>query len=116
MEEVHEAFAVQEVFKNRFLGQGKAFFLDHEGAGLADDLICPDPVWTVFGTGPTEQALGNNFVKALAEITIFFSHPFNQAQLPSGDERFFQRFHIDWTLSHASAALHTLPGFFHNLG
>jgi hypothetical protein len=76
-EEVHEAIAVQEVFKNRFLGQGEAFFLDQEGAGLADDLICPDPVGAIFGTGPTEQALGKNLVKTPAEITIFFPHPFN---------------------------------------
>jgi len=114
-DQVHEVLAVQEVFKNGLLGQGETFFLDEQGASLTDDLICPDPIRAVFGTGSTEQALRKNFMEAPGELAFFFGYGLDQAQLPTGHEGFFQSFQIDWALGHTGAALHALPGFLQNL-
>jgi hypothetical protein len=60
--------------------------------------------------------LRKDFSKAFAELAIPFAHRLDQTQLSAGHERFLQSFYIDWTLGHAGATLHALPGFFQYFG
>jgi hypothetical protein len=113
-EERHEAVGVQKVLEDGFLGQGEAFFLDQESPGLPDDFVPANPIGTIFGAGPAEKALGEDFVIPLGVFGIAFLDGFDQGHLPPGRQRFFQRLQVDRTLGQAVPALYAPLGFFLN--